>query len=117
MQRGSTTEQSAFRRHIDQAMPGQHTRALYDCLSKKDASVLAQLRTGKYRLNHHLFRISAVESEMCPYGRESETVRHFLFRCPHWSITRDELQVTTISRWGEHTYCVGAWSDRRRPNG
>jgi ribonuclease HI len=116
-QRMSATEENSFRCHIDQAIPGKHVRTLYDGLSKKDASILAQLRTGKCRLNAYLFRIRAVESEMCQCGREAETVRHFLFRCPRWRTTRNELQLTTLPRWGEHAYCLGAWSDQRGHNG
>ncbi|OBS16136.1 hypothetical protein FPOA_13206 [Fusarium poae] len=33
-------------RKVDSALPGKHTRLLYDQLSWKEASVLAQLRTG-----------------------------------------------------------------------
>ena len=62
---------------MDQALPGDHVRKLYDKLSKTEANLLAQLRTGKNRLNSDLARINAVESEMCACGREAETVRHF----------------------------------------
>jgi ribonuclease HI len=111
------TEKDSFRRHIDQAIPGKHTRTLYDRLSKKEASMLAQLRTGKCRLNHYLARIKAVPTEVCQCGREAETVRHFLFRCPRWRTTRNDLQLTGQPRWGEHTYWLGAWSDRRGHGG
>ena len=33
-------------RRVDTALPGKHTRQLYDRLSWKEASVLAELRTG-----------------------------------------------------------------------
>jgi hypothetical protein len=33
-------------RRIDTAWPGNHTRRMYDDLSKRQASILAQLRTG-----------------------------------------------------------------------
>jgi ribonuclease HI len=113
----TATEKDSFRRHIDQAIPGKHTRTLYDRLSKKDASVLAQLRTGKCRLNHYLARINAAQTEICQCGREAETVRHFLFRCPRWRTTRNDLQLTSQPRWGEHAYCLGAWSDQRGRDG
>jgi hypothetical protein len=113
----SATEKDSFRRHIDQAIPGKHTRTLYDRLSKKDASVLAQLRTGKCRLNHYLARINAAQTEICQCGREAETVRHFLFRCPRWRTTRNDLQLTSQPQWGEHSYWLGAWSDRRGHGG
>ena len=31
---------------MDTALPGKHTRMLYDSLERKEANVLAQLRTG-----------------------------------------------------------------------
>lgn len=42
-------------RRVDTALPGKHTRQLYNRLSWKEASVLAQLRTGTARLNGYLF--------------------------------------------------------------
>ncbi|KAJ5215353.1 uncharacterized protein N7498_001760 [Penicillium cinerascens] len=38
-------------RRVDTGLPRKHTRQLYDRLSWKEASVLAQLRTGMARLN------------------------------------------------------------------
>lgn len=105
----SVTEKDSFRRHIDRAIPGKHTRTLYDRLSKKDASLLPQLRTEKYRLNYYLARINAVETEIYQCGREAETVRHFLFRCLQWRrTTRNDLQLTSQPRWGEYSYWLGA---------
>jgi hypothetical protein len=43
-------------KRIDAALPGKHTRQLYDRLSWKEASVLAQLRTGMARLNGYIRR-------------------------------------------------------------
>src|ERR1700751_1762197 len=40
-----------FSKRVDAALPGKHTRQLYDGLSWREASVLAQLRTGMARLN------------------------------------------------------------------
>jgi hypothetical protein len=68
-------------RRVDAALPGKHTRQLYDQLSWKEASVLAQLRTGKARLNGYLFRINAAETDQCECEQARETVDHFLFRC------------------------------------
>ena len=44
---------------LDTALPGKHTKALYDSLSKRDARILVQLRTGCARLNQFLARIKA----------------------------------------------------------
>jgi hypothetical protein len=66
---------------VDAALPGKHTRHLYDRLSWKEASVIAQLRTGVGRLNAYLFHIKATPSDQCDCGQARETVEHFLFRC------------------------------------
>jgi hypothetical protein len=42
-------------KRVDAALPGRHTRQLYDRLSWKEASVLAQLRTGMARPNVYLY--------------------------------------------------------------
>jgi hypothetical protein len=43
-----------YSRDIDTALPGRHTRILYDNLKRREASVLAQLRTGMTRLKGYL---------------------------------------------------------------
>jgi hypothetical protein len=43
-----------YSREMDTALPGKHTRILYDTLKRREASVLAQLRTGMARLNGYL---------------------------------------------------------------
>ncbi|CRG92736.1 Deneddylase [Talaromyces islandicus] len=50
-------------KRVDAALPGKHTRQLYDPLSWNEASVLAQLRTGMARLNGYLYRINAAETD------------------------------------------------------
>ncbi|KJZ69375.1 hypothetical protein HIM_11236 [Hirsutella minnesotensis 3608] len=76
-------------RKIDKALPGKHTPKLYDELKRREASVLAQLRTGKSRLNNYLHKIGAVESDECACGQSAETVEHFLFRCRRWVSQRE----------------------------
>ncbi|KAM5528512.1 reverse transcriptase [Fusarium oxysporum f. sp. phaseoli] len=68
-------------KRIDRALPGKHTKVLYDSLKRREADVLAQLRTGMARINSYLNKIGAVESDMCECGRAPETMEHFLFRC------------------------------------
>ncbi|EAQ85226.1 hypothetical protein CHGG_09240 [Chaetomium globosum CBS 148.51] len=70
-----------FSKAMDAALPGKHTRHLYDKLKRREACVLAQLRTGMARLNGFLSRIGAVESDLCACGQARESVEHFLFRC------------------------------------
>ncbi|RYP73404.1 hypothetical protein DL771_003672 [Monosporascus sp. 5C6A] len=50
-------------KRVDIALSGKHTRRLYDELSWKEASVLAQLRTGMARLNGYPHRIKAVPTD------------------------------------------------------
>lgn len=55
-------------RKIDAAWPGNHTRRMYDDLSKRQASVLAQLRTGMTPLTGYLHNIKAVGTNLCDCG-------------------------------------------------
>lgn len=54
-----------YTKQIDRALPGKHTRKLYDKLKRDEAQILAQLRTGKNRLNSGLYTIKAVDSDQC----------------------------------------------------
>lgn len=74
-----------FTRNLGQAVPGRHTQKIYDRLSRSQAAVLSQLRTGKNRLNHYLVRVEIIQSEGCDCEREPETVGHFLLRCARWA--------------------------------
>lgn len=58
---------------IDTAQPERHTRTLYDALERREASVVAQLRTGIARFNGYLHSISIVEFDQCAYGQARET--------------------------------------------
>jgi hypothetical protein len=99
-----------YSKAIDTALPGRHTRILYDGLKRKEANVLAQLRTGMTRLNSYLSKIGAAESDICICGRASETVEHFLFRCTKWTRLREGMlhaqrqeEETSRSIWeGNH---------------
>ena len=50
-------------KRVDAALPGKHTRQLYDRLSWKEASVLAQLRIGMTRLNGYFYRINVAQTD------------------------------------------------------
>ena len=80
-----------FSKELDKALPGTHTRILYDGLKKKEAKVLAQLRTGMSHLNDYLYRIGIAESDQCACGQAKETVKHFLFTYRRWKTERPEL--------------------------
>ena len=94
-------------RQMDTALPGRHTRALYDALGRREASVLAQLRTGMARLNGYLHQIGAVESDQCACGQARETVEHFLFRCTRWEAHRAQMLEQTEARRGSLSFYLG----------
>jgi hypothetical protein len=68
-------------KRIDTALPGRHTRALYEALGRREANVLSWLRTGMARLNGYLKCIGVVESDQGDCGQARATVEHFLFNC------------------------------------
>jgi hypothetical protein len=92
---------------IDTALPGRHTRTLYDALGRRETNVLAQLRTGMARLNGYLNRIGVVESDQCACGQARETVEHFLFNCSLWDTHRECLLEQTETRRGSLSYYLG----------
>jgi hypothetical protein len=66
-----------FIKSIDLALPGPHTKTIYDALSSKDAAILSLLRANHCRLKEFLHRIGASDIHIYSYGRESETVAFF----------------------------------------
>ena len=96
-----------YSKAVDKALPGRHTRILYDGLKRKEASVLAQLRTGMTRLNSYLSKIGAAESDMCICGQASETIEHFLFRCTKWTTLREGMLQCTETRRGNLSFYLG----------
>jgi hypothetical protein len=97
-------------KYIDTALPGKHTRALYDSLKRKESDVLVQLRTGMTRLNGHLHRIGAVESELCECGQATETIEHFLFRCKKWTMQREIMLQCSRTKIGNLSFFLGGKS-------
>ncbi|KAF9729205.1 hypothetical protein PMIN01_12895 [Paraphaeosphaeria minitans] len=103
---------------IDTALPGKHTKSIYDLQTYKRAAVLCQLRTGKCRLNSYLAKIGATNSDRCTCrGRQPETVRHFVFECPLWKEERKTLQEVAGNRWGDLSFFLGGRSEQRLPSG
>lgn len=99
-----------YTKSFDKALPGPHTRLLYNGKQKTHASVLCQLRSGINRLNKYLARMNAVQSSECKCGKGEESVDHFLFRCPRWSIYRGEIRRLAGRQWGDTSYILGGWS-------
>jgi hypothetical protein len=69
---------------------------MYNELSKRQASVLAQLRTGMTPLSGYLHNIKAVETNLCECSEAVESREHFVFRCARWSEQREILGVWTV---------------------
>ncbi len=80
-----------YSKKVDMALPGKHTRILYDNLKRNEARILAQLRTGMARINGYLHQIGAAETEACACGQARETIKHFLFHCLQWQTQRRKL--------------------------
>ncbi|KAM4067627.1 endonuclease/exonuclease/phosphatase [Hirsutella rhossiliensis] len=96
-----------YSKRIDKALPGKHTRKLYDELKRKESEVLVQLRTGKSRLNSYLCKIGAVESDECTCGQSAETVEHFLFRCRKWTVQREIMSRYAGGKMGDLSFFLG----------
>lgn len=72
-------------KRVDVALSDKHTQQLYDQLSWREASILAQLRTDMVRLNEYLYCIEIVLSDQYVCRQARETVKHFLFWCRKWT--------------------------------
>jgi ribonuclease HI len=78
---------------VDDTMPSQKFMELTEKLSRSEASLILQLRTGHAPLNKHLHRFKRADSPMCPAcGREEETVHHFVITCPARNGQRRKLE-------------------------
>jgi hypothetical protein len=99
-----------YSQRIDTALPGQHTRAIYDALNAKESRILIQLRTGKCRLNRYLHSIKAVGTDQCSCGQAAETVEHFLFRCRRWNAEREGLIRYKRTKMGNLSFFLGGKS-------
>jgi hypothetical protein len=69
-----------FAKELDKALLSKYTKKLYDKLSRTQAALLVQVRSGYCRLNSYLYRISKAESSNYKCGA-IENVRHFLLEC------------------------------------
>ena len=103
-----------FIKLFDKALTRKHIITIYNGRTKKHLQILCQLRIGIYRLNSYLAKIQAVDSDQCRCNRGSETVNHFLFRCPRWSNFCQEFKRLAANRWGDLSYALGGWSNERK---
>jgi hypothetical protein len=96
-----------YSKRLDKALPGKHTRTLYDALKRHESDILVQLRTGTARVNRYLHRIGAAETDTCDCGQEEETVDHFLFRCPRWDEQREHMRNVDREMMGNLSFFLG----------
>jgi ribonuclease HI/endonuclease/exonuclease/phosphatase family metal-dependent hydrolase len=85
-----------FRRmkYIDGSLPSARYLELIKGLSRRKASLMIQLRSGHVPLHDHLFKLTQVDSPMCPgCERARETVHHFLMMCPAYTEQRRRMQA------------------------
>lgn len=94
-------------KRVDAALPGLHTRQLYNDRPWVQRSALAQMRTDMTRLNNSLYRIHVVPSRQCACGHEPETVAHFLFRCIRWEEHRAKMYRCTDTNRGSLSFFLG----------
>lgn len=76
-------------------------------LSREEASILAQARTGHARLDSYLARIKIIEDAKCSCGDGDETVSHALLWCKRWSHLRERLIEKAGQRRGDISYLLG----------
>ena len=91
---------------------------------RRDATILAQLRTGHCPLNKYLHRVGRRESPECGCGYGEETVEHFLLECPRYSIQRRALRgkvgvmemnmATLLGRYGVFKHTMEFIRDTKR---
>lgn len=103
--------------HIDKTAPGPHVYELYSRLNATDAAILAQLRTGKSRLNSYLGRFGAAPSVECDECGGPETVEHFLIRCRKWTGQRRLLARQAGELAANVAPLLGGWDDYRDRRG
>ena len=92
---------------MDAALPGKHTRILYDDLKRHEARVLTQLRTGMARVNRYLHRIGRAESGTCGCGQIEETIKHYLFECDQRKVQRETMLEGRKEEAGNLSYFLG----------
>ena len=88
---------------IDDNFPFNSFRKRTHLLSRLQASLMIQLRSGHIPLNTYLLRINKTDSDLCQACLEEdnlhckETIKHFLFECNSYRAEREEL-VAKITR-------------------
>lgn len=79
-------------KNVDASMPSTRFQKTVVKLTRGQASLLMQLRTGHAPLNAHLHRLKAVDSPVCASCENAyESVHHYLMDCPATQTYRRDL--------------------------
>lgn len=77
---------------IDPSMPSNKFQKMTSRMSRAQASLLIQLRTGHVALNSYLYRFKLAKSPVCmACNMEAESIRHVLKFCPKYKPERKQL--------------------------
>lgn len=115
----SSSEWTTGRRlkEVDSALPGKHVKILYDPLTRAEAHVLSQLRTGHSKLRGFLARIKVEDNGQCECGQGLEDTRHFLLHCPRYQSLRGGMVDVGGRRYGDLSYMLGGRSSYQNVDG
>ncbi|KAF5388427.1 hypothetical protein D9615_000843 [Tricholomella constricta] len=86
-----------YRKYKD-CFPSAGFRRATKNITRRQHSLLIQLRTGHAPLNQHLHRMKVVDEPKCPHcPTEDETIRHYLYQCREYRYARTDL-ITRLGR-------------------
>jgi ribonuclease HI len=86
------TKQMTRQQKFDKQPPGNHVLKFYKGRTRKECSIITQLRSGHVALNKYLHRIKATDSPNCIRCNQPETVEHYLTKCKRYIEPRKHLR-------------------------
>ena len=104
-----TSQQYTDSNKINNSLPSDNFLHIINQLSRNQASVLIQLRTGHIPLNVVLHRIKQSDTPDCPHCKSGihETIHHLLLTCPAYTGARQLLQARLRSEASSIPFLLG----------